>query len=247
MNLFAVQGMPSIRPGDDLAALIVQQLRAAGEKLLHGDIVVVAQKIVSKAEGRLVKLSEVQPGERAQELARITGKIRVVQVIWTTARRDPGGAGCSWWSRRAAGSAPTPAWTAAISRPKTASRCWRCSPRTRTPAPRAAPRFAELTGVTPAVLIIDSHAAWRIGTAASASAAQASRRCGTSAAARSLRLRVGEQRGNALRTNWPARPACSWAKATKAARGDRARYAPPAQAQPAPPSPSSAPQRRTFR
>ena len=40
-----------------------------GEKLLHGDIVVVAQKIVSKAEGRLVKLSEVQPGERAQELA----------------------------------------------------------------------------------------------------------------------------------------------------------------------------------
>ena len=61
MTLFAVQHLPLIHPGDDLAALIVAHLAAQGERLQPGDILVLAQKVVSKAEGRLVKLSEVTP------------------------------------------------------------------------------------------------------------------------------------------------------------------------------------------
>ena len=55
MELRGVEGLPEIRPGDDLAALIV----AAAAPLQSGDVVVVAQKVVSKAEGRLRSLADV--------------------------------------------------------------------------------------------------------------------------------------------------------------------------------------------
>ena len=78
MELRGVEGLPEIRPGDDLAALIVT---AAGQ-LQSGDVVVVAQKVVSKAEGRLRALSDVAPSERARELARsLDADARLVQVI----------------------------------------------------------------------------------------------------------------------------------------------------------------------
>src|SRR5690348_100663 len=59
-----VSGLPEIREGDDLGALIVGAI-----ELAEGDVVVVAQKAVSKAEGRVVRLDEFEPSERALELA----------------------------------------------------------------------------------------------------------------------------------------------------------------------------------
>jgi coenzyme F420-0:L-glutamate ligase / coenzyme F420-1:gamma-L-glutamate ligase len=64
LTVIPVEGIPEVREGDDVAALI----RSAAE-FEDGDILVVAQKIVSKAEGRVVRLADVEPSERAQELA----------------------------------------------------------------------------------------------------------------------------------------------------------------------------------
>lgn len=73
----ALPGLPEVHPGDDLAALIL----AAGE-LRDGDVVAVSHKAVSKAEGRLRSLADVQPGERAREIAAEQGKdARAVQVV----------------------------------------------------------------------------------------------------------------------------------------------------------------------
>ncbi len=83
LRIFAVQGIPrAVQPGDDLAGMILDGLARMDEALEDGDILVVAQKVVSKAEGRLVRLDQVVPGPRARELAAITGKDpRHVQVI----------------------------------------------------------------------------------------------------------------------------------------------------------------------
>lgn len=64
LELIAVDGLPEVKPGDDLAALI-----GAGIKLLAGDIIVVAQKIVSKSEGRLRHLGDVTASDEAVRLA----------------------------------------------------------------------------------------------------------------------------------------------------------------------------------
>ncbi len=64
IEIHPVEGMPEIREGDDLGALIVSAFA-----LRDGDVVVVAQKAVSKAEGRVVRLDEIEPSERARELA----------------------------------------------------------------------------------------------------------------------------------------------------------------------------------
>ena len=65
LELRGVEGLPEIRPGDDLAALIVQH----SGTIRGGDVVVVAQKVVSKAEGRIRSLSDVTPSKRAITLA----------------------------------------------------------------------------------------------------------------------------------------------------------------------------------
>lgn len=64
MNIFPVTGLPEIREGDDLAALVVERVT-----LEDRDVLVVAQKAVSKAEGRVVRLDDVEPSKRAVELA----------------------------------------------------------------------------------------------------------------------------------------------------------------------------------
>jgi coenzyme F420-0:L-glutamate ligase/coenzyme F420-1:gamma-L-glutamate ligase len=82
LTLTALPGIPLVRPGDDLGALVLAGLSAARLTLAPGDALVVAQKIVSKAEGRLVKLSEVTPSARAHELAALTQKDpRFVEVV----------------------------------------------------------------------------------------------------------------------------------------------------------------------
>ncbi len=88
LQIFPVPGIPRrVQPGDDLAGFILAGLAQMGDTLQDGDILVVAQKIVSKAEGRLVRLDQVTPGPRALELAAITGKDpRHVQVILDDSR-----------------------------------------------------------------------------------------------------------------------------------------------------------------
>jgi coenzyme F420-0:L-glutamate ligase / coenzyme F420-1:gamma-L-glutamate ligase len=80
--LTALPGIPVIAAGDDLAAIIVTALCDADLDLAPGDVLVLAQKIVSKAEGRMIDLAMVAPSARAIELARDTGKdARLVELI----------------------------------------------------------------------------------------------------------------------------------------------------------------------
>ena len=69
LELIVVAGVPEINAGDELGAIIARQA-----PLADGDVVVVAQKVVSKAEGRRQRLADVRPGERARELATRLGK-----------------------------------------------------------------------------------------------------------------------------------------------------------------------------
>jgi coenzyme F420-0:L-glutamate ligase/coenzyme F420-1:gamma-L-glutamate ligase len=82
LTLFALPGLPMVRQGDDLGALIIAGLHRAGQELRPRDVVVVAQKIVSKAEGRTVDLASVVPTPEAVSVAAATGKDpRIVQVV----------------------------------------------------------------------------------------------------------------------------------------------------------------------
>ena len=64
-----VKNLPEVLPGDDLAVLIIEALAREGFDLLQNDIVVITQKIVSKAEGRIVDLSSVVPSRQSTEFA----------------------------------------------------------------------------------------------------------------------------------------------------------------------------------
>ncbi len=82
LSLVALAGVPLVRDGDDLVAIIESALTESGQNLRDRDILVIAQKIVSKAEGRSVALDSVTPSPRAWELARETGKdARVVELV----------------------------------------------------------------------------------------------------------------------------------------------------------------------
>jgi coenzyme F420-0:L-glutamate ligase / coenzyme F420-1:gamma-L-glutamate ligase len=78
----ALPDIPLIQPGDDLAAIILKAVSAAGMTLQLDDVLVISSKIVSKAEGRFVRLSDVIPGEKALQVAIETGKDpRVVELV----------------------------------------------------------------------------------------------------------------------------------------------------------------------
>lgn len=82
VTLTAVPNLPHFEPGDDLVGALLRGVEEAGIELVSGDVLVVAQKVVSKVEGRLVDLRTVQPEERALALARETGKdARLVELI----------------------------------------------------------------------------------------------------------------------------------------------------------------------
>jgi coenzyme F420-0:L-glutamate ligase / coenzyme F420-1:gamma-L-glutamate ligase len=74
LSVWPLHGIPRVKPGDDLPALLIESIERAGVRPAAGDIVVVAQKIVSKAEGRVFDVARVEPSARARELAGITGK-----------------------------------------------------------------------------------------------------------------------------------------------------------------------------
>jgi coenzyme F420-0:L-glutamate ligase / coenzyme F420-1:gamma-L-glutamate ligase len=82
LELFAIPGLPMVGAGDDLPALILAGLERAGQALQDRDVVVIAQKIVSKAEGRTVDLADVVPSPEALKLAAEVGKDpRIVEVV----------------------------------------------------------------------------------------------------------------------------------------------------------------------
>jgi coenzyme F420-0:L-glutamate ligase/coenzyme F420-1:gamma-L-glutamate ligase len=157
--------IPEIRAGDDLAALIVKTL--GEESLRHGQVVAIAHKAVSKAEGSVVALADVQPGTRARELATAQNKdARAVQIVLdqsteiVRSERDVlicrthhgfvcANAGVDASNASKEGGSET---VVLLPRDPDAS------------ARRLRARMSELTGVAPAVLITDSFGrAWRHG------------------------------------------------------------------------------------
>ena len=158
----SVPGLPEVRAGDDLAGLIVRAL--AGEQLRDGQVVAVAHKVVSKAEGAVVALAHVSPSERARALAAELDKdARAVQVVLDESaevlRAERGVLVCR--TRHGfvcanagvdASNAPSPDTLVLLPRDPDDS------------ARRIRARLRELTGRAPAVLLSDSFGRpWRHG------------------------------------------------------------------------------------
>ena len=88
VTLTPVPRFPMVRPGDDLAALLIAACEQGALAPADGDVVVVAQKIVSKAEGRYVDLAQVRPSAHAESLAAQVDKDpRLVEVILSESQR----------------------------------------------------------------------------------------------------------------------------------------------------------------
>jgi coenzyme F420-0:L-glutamate ligase / coenzyme F420-1:gamma-L-glutamate ligase len=155
----ALAGLPEVRAGDDLPAL----LAAAAGPLAPGDVLVVAHKVVSKAEGRVVALDGVRPGQRARAVAAEHGKDpRVVEVLLRESteivRSRPGVLICRTPHGFVCANAGVDASNAATGElvllprdPDASARALRR-------------RLREITGVSPAVVVSDSFGrAWRVG------------------------------------------------------------------------------------
>lgn len=169
IQLFPVPGLPLIQPGDRLAALIVDGLTQSQEQLLPGDIVVIAQKIVSKAEGRLVRLADVEPDAEAHRIAAIVDKDpRVVKVILDDSRAVIRTRRGLLVTEQQAG------WicaNAGVDRSNVQPGANGDDYLTLLPVDADASAehirqdLAQLTGIAPGVIITDSHGrAWRMGT-----------------------------------------------------------------------------------
>ena len=160
----ALGGVPDVRRGDDLAALIAAAASgASGMRCTPGDVIVVAHKVVSKAEGRTVALADVAPGERAVALAAEHGKDpRLMEVVLgeteAIVRSRPGVLICRTRRGFVCANAGVDASNAAAGElvllpadPDASARALRA-------------RLRELTGVAPAIVIADSFGrAWRVG------------------------------------------------------------------------------------
>jgi coenzyme F420-0:L-glutamate ligase/coenzyme F420-1:gamma-L-glutamate ligase len=82
ISIVSLESFPLVETGDNLAKLIVETVKREGVSISDGDIVAVAQKVVSKAEGRIVRLRDVNPSEKAKEIAKATLRDpRLVELI----------------------------------------------------------------------------------------------------------------------------------------------------------------------
>ena len=158
-----LEGLPEVRPGDDLAGLIAEALPA---KLRDGDLLAIAHKVVSKAEGRIRSLSAIAPGDRANELARRLQKDpRQVQAVLDESREvlraARGVLVCVTHHGFVCANAGVDASNVAV--PDAVA----LLPRDPDGSARALRRrLRELTGAAPAVLITDTFGrAWRHGQA----------------------------------------------------------------------------------
>jgi len=88
LTVFPLLNIPEVRPGDDLAELLWKSMREGGLGPLAGDVLVVTQKVVSKAEGARVKLDSVQPSEQARAWAAAWGHdSRQVELVLRESKR----------------------------------------------------------------------------------------------------------------------------------------------------------------
>jgi len=88
IRIVGLEGLPEIRPGEDLASLILDAAARAGETIAQDTIMVVAQKIVSKAEGAIVDLRQIEPSDFAKQWAKVWSKdARLVELILHQSRR----------------------------------------------------------------------------------------------------------------------------------------------------------------
>jgi coenzyme F420-0:L-glutamate ligase / coenzyme F420-1:gamma-L-glutamate ligase len=88
VRVIGLQGLPDVTPGIDLAQVIVEAAQAQGLTFIGGDILVVTQKIVSKAEGQLVDLQTVTPSPFALQVAEVQAKDpQIVEVVLRETRR----------------------------------------------------------------------------------------------------------------------------------------------------------------
>ena len=170
LTLTAIEEIPLITPGDDLPSIVYKCLKQSKINLQDGDIIVLAQKIVSKAENRLFNLVNILPSDAANELAEKTGKDpRLAQLILNESnqilRTRPGSvivehklgfvcanAGIDHSNVAGAGS-PTEEWVLLLpENPDKSAEIFRSS-------------LEYLSGTRLGVMIIDSHGrAWRLGT-----------------------------------------------------------------------------------
>lgn len=164
VSALALDGLPEITPGDDLAGVIARAAAGAHGGLTGADVVVVAHKVVSKAEGRIRRLGSIEPGPRAVALAREHGKDpRHVQAVLDEAREvirasrgvlicvTRHGFVCANAGVDASNAAGPDTVILLPEDPDGSARALRA-------------RLQELTGVRPAVVISDSFGrAWRHG------------------------------------------------------------------------------------
>jgi coenzyme F420-0:L-glutamate ligase/coenzyme F420-1:gamma-L-glutamate ligase len=88
LHVVAVPGIPEARPGDEPGALIADAIERAGLFLSDGDVLVIAQKLVSKAEGAVVRLGDITPSAQARTWADAHGKdMAVTEVVLRESRR----------------------------------------------------------------------------------------------------------------------------------------------------------------
>jgi coenzyme F420-0:L-glutamate ligase/coenzyme F420-1:gamma-L-glutamate ligase len=88
LSILPVKGVPDVKRGDDVGKLIVDKVKGQGDEFQTGDIAVISQKIVSKAEGRTMRLSRITPSEFAKRIANETGKDpRQVEVVLRESRK----------------------------------------------------------------------------------------------------------------------------------------------------------------
>jgi coenzyme F420-0:L-glutamate ligase/coenzyme F420-1:gamma-L-glutamate ligase len=87
-SAFALEDFPLIEPGDDIARIVVEVSEKNGLRIGEGDVIVVAQKVFSKAEKRVFRLRDVKPSRRAARLAKVTGKSpRFVELVLRESKR----------------------------------------------------------------------------------------------------------------------------------------------------------------
>src|SRR5688572_9871034 len=88
LQIYAISGLPEIAQGAPLARLLVEGARAEGFGLRDGDVLAIAQKVVSKAEGRLIELADIQPSAFAQSLGETFGKDpRHIEMVLRESKR----------------------------------------------------------------------------------------------------------------------------------------------------------------
>jgi len=166
VQFIALSNIPLVQPGDNLARQIFEAIQHQGLNLTDQDILVVAQKIVSKAEGQFVHLAEVTPSPEALVLAELTGKpaVLVEVILWDTAeiiraRKD------LLIVEHKLGFISANAGVDHSNVSPEAGTLLRLPQDPDASARQIRQRLAALTGSRPPVLIIDSHGRpWRWGT-----------------------------------------------------------------------------------